>query len=1393
MKKQNKDYIVGLSLEPDAVGFAAIDKKNSLISLKGKNVIGVTKFKEGETAEERRTNRSARRRIIRKKRRSKFLEEIFAPEMAKVDPGFFVRQHQSWVSPRDKQRTHYPATFFATKAEEKEFYKAYPTVYHLRQALMTKHKKFDLREIYIAMHSIIKRRGNFLYSVSAQSIDTSKINVRGTLEAINDNYQAFKSQGLNYCELAVENADGIEEVIKGIDEDKTIFTRDKIKKTAKLLATNKPDKAAQKMYKQLATAIFGFKAQFDIILGENIDKTEKSNWSLKLSDEDAEDKLEAISTSLNDEQQAIVKEVESLYTAIVLNSIVPNGQTISESMIQKYDQHKKDLILLRKATADQEDPKKAEKLKLAYDLYINNRSHGKVLAAKKTFNKNKKLTTAEFYKHVKSNLPENSANSAEILRLIENNEFLPVLRTKQNSSIPYQLQQRELDLIIKNQSKYYPFLAEENPVKEHRKQAPYKLDELIRFKIPYYVGPLFTEADQKITSGKDFAWLVRSIPNDRTPITPWNFNEKVDFAATANSFIRRMTVKDTYLLGEDVLPAKSLIYQRFEVLNELNGLRVNDKKLSVETKQDIYRDLFKNKMTVNEADLVDYLQENKGYSKVEIAGLTPVGKILKFNSSLSSYNHFKKLGLFDKQLDDAKYQKDFEKIIEWASIFSDKKIYQQKLREISWLSEKQFKSIANWTLNGWGRLSKRLLTSLYDENGQSVIERLWDSKQNFQQIITSAGFKKEIDLANEDMAKSTDLDDILAEAYTTPSNKKTVRKAAKVIKEIVSCAGHNVPSQIVLAKPIINQNPYELSRNRGKELLRKYDQATSSLINKELVKELEDCNANRLLASDKYYLYFCQAGRDALTGEKIPYSEVKSCVVKNVLPKKFSQSKDMSNKILVIDSPKKTKVELTKDCSSRKIPNIDITIGQMWSEWKADELINKAKLDNLYVDPENLQEFEQRKYLGKELNVKSSIVKLLAVILHKLYPKTEIIIINSQYPNALREKLSLYRNTQVNDYYNGMDAYLNAVCGNYLYQVYPRFRSYMVYGQYDLYSGSGKGSLKNLKQFNLLWPLLQNTDTKQENTGKIYESGTGKVLFDRQTDFYEPLRRAYGFKIMLVSRETYTLDEARTLTTLYPRADRDKVGNRTTLVPKKNGLDPAIYGGFSNSQNTFMIIVKIKKAKEDIYKALPIAMRYLDKLEKAKKNNTYNETLRSIVEPMVAPTRGYKGFDIILNHLNFNQEMVNQTYGNFIMSTASYMYNGNQIILSADAMRILNGKFKEKEDEDSSLLQVYDEILKQIDNYVPLFNLRRYNQILHDARKVFEKLDVSKKRSTLSSILRGLHCNSSSNDVKEFGIGKGFGVFQKPDGIQLTKDTLIVFKSITGLRQRKISISALEK
>src|SRR5699024_5398499 len=100
----------------------------------------------------------------------------------------------------------------------------------------------------------------------------------------------------------------------------------------------------------------------------------------------------------------------------------------------------------------------------------------------------------------------------------------------------------------------------------------------VAFRIPYYVGPLITSEDQRKSSNANFAWMIRK---EQGRITPWNFDRKVDRMESANKFIKRMTTKDTYLIGEDVLPDHSLVYEKFKTLNELNMVRINGHKLSV--------------------------------------------------------------------------------------------------------------------------------------------------------------------------------------------------------------------------------------------------------------------------------------------------------------------------------------------------------------------------------------------------------------------------------------------------------------------------------------------------------------------------------------------------------------------------------------------------------------------------------------------------------------------------------------------------------------------------------------------------------------------------------------------------------------------------------------------
>ncbi len=109
-----------------------------------------------------------------------------------------------------------------------------------------------------------------------------------------------------------------------------------------------------------------------------------------------------------------------------------------------------------------------------------------------------------------------------------------------------------------------------------------KILSIMKFRIPYYVGPLVNP------EGNDTSWIVRKAGK----IYPWNFDEMVDKDKSEEEFIGRMTAKCTYIAGEDVLPKNSLLYCKFSVLNEINNIRINGTRLDTAVKQGIYNNVF---------------------------------------------------------------------------------------------------------------------------------------------------------------------------------------------------------------------------------------------------------------------------------------------------------------------------------------------------------------------------------------------------------------------------------------------------------------------------------------------------------------------------------------------------------------------------------------------------------------------------------------------------------------------------------------------------------------------------------------------------------------------------------------------------------------------------------
>lgn len=172
-KKIVPNYAISLDIGNASVGWAAFTPDYRLMRAKGRELIGVRLFEPAQTAEARRMARTTRRRYSRRRWRLHMLDAIFDAPLAEVDPSFLARRKYSWVHPADENNADYwyGGVLFDSKNQDKRFYKQYPTIYHLRKTLMEDDKQHDIREVYFAVHHLLKYRGNFLVEGDLDSLN----------------------------------------------------------------------------------------------------------------------------------------------------------------------------------------------------------------------------------------------------------------------------------------------------------------------------------------------------------------------------------------------------------------------------------------------------------------------------------------------------------------------------------------------------------------------------------------------------------------------------------------------------------------------------------------------------------------------------------------------------------------------------------------------------------------------------------------------------------------------------------------------------------------------------------------------------------------------------------------------------------------------------------------------------------------------------------------------------------------------------------------------------------------------------------------------------------------------------------------------------------------------
>ena len=126
-----QDYFLGLDMGTGSLGWAVTDDLYQVLRRHGKSLWGVRLFESANTAEERRLHRTARRNLDRRGWRIQVLQELFAEEISKVDPGFFLRMKESKYYPEDKRDAdgkcpELPYALFVDKTyTDKEYHKEF--------------------------------------------------------------------------------------------------------------------------------------------------------------------------------------------------------------------------------------------------------------------------------------------------------------------------------------------------------------------------------------------------------------------------------------------------------------------------------------------------------------------------------------------------------------------------------------------------------------------------------------------------------------------------------------------------------------------------------------------------------------------------------------------------------------------------------------------------------------------------------------------------------------------------------------------------------------------------------------------------------------------------------------------------------------------------------------------------------------------------------------------------------------------------------------------------------------------------------------------------------------------------------------------------------------------
>lgn len=1438
-KQENEQLNIDVELDSTS----ASTKGYEVIKINGRQAMGVLSFESAQTAVNRRTYRATRRRLARRRYRIALLQEIFNDAIMAKDKNFLRRLGENDLHIEDRNIEGKYSLFNDSGFNDIIYYKKYPTIYHLREKLMAEGTD-DVRLLYLAIHHIIKYRGHFLLSGEMSANEIGGVNqLKELIENLNDKLKENKEDddSLKFDEFSTNKLEDVKDLICGTGKitksildnittgKKFVSKKDKKTKLIELFGISNNSTS-----KKIIDAIMGYKVNISDLFGSDCYPKEEVK-GFYMSDE-WENIIDLQLLKDNMLHSDIIAIVKSIYDWVTLNELLKGKASISSAMVELYNTHKKDLKELKSFIKTYCSDKFEEVFGIAEDKICNyvqyiggGRYDGEKLGANGRTGKT--CTQEEFYKYIKKIIEsveqENAKGIKEnLLDKIENKVFMPKIVSKNNSTLPYQLNMMELDCIL-NKAKENPNFAFLNEVSEGTSNIE-KFKLLLSFRIPYYVGPV---KEYKNDLNKKYAWAVRK---DSGRITPWNIENKIDYGKSNEEFIKRMTNKCTYLKIADTLPKNSILFSKFMCLNEINTLKIDGNAITSELKKEIFDNVY-NKKNPSVKKIKNYLTECKGYEK----GIVLSGIDNELKANMNTYLLYKdKLG--DKVDKDRKM---VERIIFLSTIHNDSKMLENSIKEEfgGKLTDKEINDIKGFTFNGWGSLSAEFLAG-YKNNGikllfngemLDIIDIMYEYNYNLQQIIYhescnySAALKDYNTINNITENTYINYEDDIEEYPCSPSVKKCVWQTFKLVKDIVK------QTKVIPDVVFIESCRENTDNKKGKRTQKRRDYIESvyeeakKIAKKEgyndFIESIDECK-NRLkdytdneLKKENLYLYFMQLGKDMYTNKPIDLNQVLNGTMydhDHIIPQAIIKDDSFTNLVLVA---RKENAEKSKNYpleTQFKQPTL-------WKKLNKIGLISNEKLARLMRN-NDITEEEQEKFINRQLVETSQTVIILKDLLTRYFAgitdkKVEIVLSKAGNVSMFRKEFDLTKSREVNDFHHAWDAYLNIVVGDILNKEF----------NHNWYIRHDNGRDKSYNFLNVL---------RRQATANNYEIlNTIKKVMD-STDFQMvklPAENKGSFYSEVL--KTAEKDEK---SKLIPMCD-SKIIDGKEINPKCN---TSKYGGYKTANTAYFIVVDSDDKKRQIMRNI-VAISIFDDARIKNKKLTYQDVfaklglkngrlakIEGLKEPIIKTGSlldfgAYKlrlsgNSDKQLKFHNANQLFVSSEQNSYIKALSTLVDKVLKVVKKDAkeddkdrlATEIIDESKRRKNlplnknaniviiNEDENL-KMYEFFINKLSHY-PYKKIPGYSSlidILNGAKDNFSEKTIYTQIVLLLNIIKAFQCNALDVNVKELkyinkkGLEKHGGEHQcvivRNWDITEDKNLYLVNQSMSGLKEKRIKLS----